>query len=193
QVRPAGPAMGSLGRCLARSLFRGQPGPSLPPGPRCYGSAPPELQEKTLVLVKPDAVQRRLVGDVIQRFERRGFKLVAMKLLQADQGLLDKHYQQLRQKPFYPALLTYMTSGPVVAMVWEGYNVVKSTRTMVGDTNSAAAAAGTIRGDFSMHVSRNVVHASDSVETAQREIGFWFQRDELVAWESGDRDFTYGP
>uniref|UniRef100_A0A8B9MZP8 Nucleoside diphosphate kinase n=1 Tax=Accipiter nisus TaxID=211598 RepID=A0A8B9MZP8_9AVES len=151
--------MGSLGRCLARSLLRGQPGPSRPPGPRCYGSAPPELQEKTLVLVKPDAVQRRLVGNVIQRFERRGFKLVAMKLLQ----------------------------------VWEGYNVVRSTRAMVGDTNSATAAAGTIRGDFSMHVSRNVVHASDSVETAQREIGFWFQQDELVAWESGDRDYTYGP
>ncbi|NXV82782.1 NDKM protein, partial [Atlantisia rogersi] len=193
QVRPAGPGMGSLGRCLARSLLRGQPGLSLPPGPRCYGSAPPELQEKTLVLVKPDAVQRQLVGNVIQRFEQRGFKLVAMKLLQADRGLLDKHYQQLRQKPFYPALLAYMTSGPLVAMVWEGYNVVRSTRAMVGDTNSAAAAAGTIRGDFSMHVSRNVVHASDSVETAQKEIGYWFQRDELVAWESGDRDYTYGP
>ncbi|NXP12859.1 NDKM protein, partial [Thinocorus orbignyianus] len=191
--RPAGPAMGSLGRCLARSLLRGQPCLSRPPGPRCYGSVPPELQEKTLVLVKPDAVQRRLVGHVIQRFERRGFKLVAMKLLQADQGLLDKHYQQLRQKPFYPALLAYMTSGPLVAMVWEGYNVVRSTRAMVGDTNSATAAAGTIRGDFSMHVSRNVVHASDSVETAQREIGFWFQQDELVAWESGDQDYTYGP
>ncbi|NXJ69990.1 NDKM protein, partial [Rostratula benghalensis] len=193
QVRPDGPVMGSLGRCLARSLLRGQPGLSRPPGRRCYGSAPPELQEKTLVLVKPDAVQRRLVGHVIQRFERRGFKLVAMKLLQADQGLLDKHYQQLRQKPFYPALLAYMTSGPLVAMVWEGYNVVRSTRAMVGDTNSATAAAGTIRGDFSMHVSRNVVHASDSVETAQREIGFWFQQDELVAWESGDQDYTYGP
>ncbi|NXS52372.1 NDKM protein, partial [Brachypteracias leptosomus] len=217
QLRPTGPAMGSLGRCLARSLLRGQPGLSCLPEPRCYGSAPPELQEKTLVLVKPDAVQRRLVGNVIQRFERRGFKLVAMKLLQADQGLLDKHYQQLRQKPFYPALLAYMTSGPLVAMVrgrdgrlgcpkgiqgvqmspvlqvWEGYNVVRSTRTMVGDTNSAMAAAGTIRGDFSMHVSRNVVHASDSVETAQREIGFWFQRDELVVWESGDQDYTYGP
>uniref|UniRef100_A0A663FEH4 Nucleoside diphosphate kinase n=2 Tax=Aquila chrysaetos chrysaetos TaxID=223781 RepID=A0A663FEH4_AQUCH len=161
--------------------------------PRHGDTAPPELQEKTLVLVKPDAVQRRLVGNVIQRFERRGFKLVAMKLLQADQGLLDKHYQQLRQKPFYPALLAYMTSGPLVAMVWEGYNVVRSTRAMVGDTDSATAAAGTIRGDFSMHVSRNVVHASDSVETAQREIGFWFQQDELVAWESGDQDYTYGP
>ncbi|XP_065539811.1 nucleoside diphosphate kinase, mitochondrial isoform X2 [Lathamus discolor] len=159
QVRPAGPAMGSLGRCLSRGLLRGQLGQSRSPGPRCYGSAPPELQEKTLVLVKPDAVQRRLVGTVIQRFERRGFKLVAMKLLQ----------------------------------VWEGYNVVRSTRAMVGDTDSATAAAGTIRGDLSMHVSRNVVHASDSVETAQREISFWFQRDELVAWESGDRDYTYGP
>ncbi|NWX16726.1 NDKM protein, partial [Aegotheles bennettii] len=155
----------------------------------CPITAPPELQEKTLVLVKPDAVQRRLVGNVIQRFERRGFKLVALKLLQADRGLLDKHYQQLQQKPFYPELLAYMTSGPLVAMVWEGYNVVRSTRAMVGATDSVAAAAGTIRGDFSM----NVVHASDSVETAQREIGFWFQRDELVAWDSGDRDYTYGP
>ncbi|XP_061848840.1 nucleoside diphosphate kinase, mitochondrial-like isoform X2 [Colius striatus] len=145
--------MGSLVRCVVRSLLRGQP------GPRRFGSAPPELREQTLVLVKPDAVQRRLVGSVIQRFERRGFKLVAMKLLQ----------------------------------VWEGYNVVRSTRAMVGDTNSAAAAAGTIRGDFSMHVSRNVVHASDSLETAQREIGFWFQRDELVTWESGDSAYTYGP
>ncbi|NWU14548.1 NDKM protein, partial [Cephalopterus ornatus] len=182
------PAMGFLGRCLARSLPRGQPGLS-PPGPRCYGSAPPELREKTLVLAKPDAVQRRLVGNIIQRFERRGFKLVAMKLLQVDQGLVDRHYQELRHKPFYPALVTYMTSGPVVAMVWEGYNVVRSTRAMVGDTDSV----GTIRGDLSVHISRNVVHASDSVETAQREIGFWFQQDELVDWESRDRDHTYGP
>ncbi|XP_031451218.1 nucleoside diphosphate kinase, mitochondrial-like [Phasianus colchicus] len=214
--------MGSLGRCLARGLLRGQPGIRLPFGPpRCYGSAPPELREQTLVLVKPDAVQRRLVGDVIGRFERRGFKLVAMKLLQvpalqergggvhgppspgcpcitlwccqADRGLLDRHYQHLKQKPFYPALLAYMTSGPLVAMVWEGYNVVRSTRAMVGDTDSAQAAAGTIRGDLSMHVSRNVVHASDSVETASREIGFWFQQNELVAWESGDSQYTYGP
>ncbi|NXY62616.1 NDKM protein, partial [Callaeas wilsoni] len=208
--RPAGAAMGSLGRCLARSLPRGQPGLS-PPGPRCYGSAPPALQEKTLVVAKPDAVQRRLLGDIIQRFERRGFKLVAMKLLQADRRLVDRHYEQLRLKPFYPALVAYMTSGPVVAMVrgqhggpggpggcggsavpvpqvWEGYNVVRYTRAMVGDSG----AVGTIRGDLSVHITRNVVHASDSVETAQREIGFWFQRDELVAWESRDRDNIYG-
>ncbi|XP_075623268.1 nucleoside diphosphate kinase, mitochondrial isoform X2 [Balearica regulorum gibbericeps] len=114
--RDAGPcrAMGGSDarpRCPTVPRVTVMPDPALRPL-----TAPPELQEKTLVLVKPDAVQRRLVGNVIQRFERRGFKLVAMKLLQADQGLLDKHYQQLRQKPFYPALLAYMTSGPLVAM-----------------------------------------------------------------------------
>uniref|UniRef100_A0A803Y269 Nucleoside diphosphate kinase n=1 Tax=Meleagris gallopavo TaxID=9103 RepID=A0A803Y269_MELGA len=137
--------------------------------------APPELREQTLVLVKPDAVQRRLVGDVIGRFERRGFKLVAMKLLQV------------------PVLTYSRTQLFPIPQVWEGYNVVRSTRAMVGDTDSAQAAAGTIRGDLSMHVSRNVVHASDSVETASREIGFWFQQNELVAWESGDSQYTYGP
>ncbi|NXT61568.1 NDKM protein, partial [Chaetops frenatus] len=210
RVRPAGTAMDSLRRCLARSLPRGQPGLS-PTGPRCFGSAPPALQEKTLVVAKPDALQRRLLGDIIQRFERRGFKLVAMKLLQVDRRLVDQHYEQLRLKPFYPALVAYMTSGPVVAMVrgqpggpggrgsrggsavavpqvWEGYNVVRCTRAMVGDSS----AVGTIRGDLSVHIARNVVHASDSVETAQREIGFWFQRDELVAWDSRDRDNVYG-
>ncbi|NWZ69595.1 NDKM protein, partial [Acrocephalus arundinaceus] len=210
RVRPAGATMGSLWRCLARSLPRGQPGLS-PHGPRCYGSAPPALQEKTLVVAKPDAVQRRLLGDIIQRFERRGFKLVAMKLLLVDRRLVDQHYEQLRLKPFYPALVTYMTSGPVVAMVrgqlgglggrggagdsavavpqvWEGYNVVRCTWAMAGDSS----AVGTIRGDLSVHITRNVVHASESVETAQREIGFWFQRDELVAWDSRDRDNIYG-
>ncbi|XP_068885982.1 nucleoside diphosphate kinase, mitochondrial-like isoform X2 [Aphelocoma coerulescens] len=173
--------MGSLGRCLVRSLPRGRPGLS-PPGSRCYGSAPPALQEKTLVVAKPDAVQRRLLGDIIQRFERRGFKLVAMKLLQADRRLVEQHYEQLRLKPFYPALVAYMTSGPVVAMVWEGYNAVRCARAMVGDSG----AVGTIRGDLSVHIT------SDSVEMAQREIGFWFQRDELVAWDSRDRDNIYG-
>ncbi|NXR91633.1 NDKM protein, partial [Hypocryptadius cinnamomeus] len=187
RLRPAGAAMGSPGRCLARSLPRGQPGLS-PAGPRCYGSAPAALQERTLLVAKPDAVRRRLLGDIIQRFERRGFKLVAMKLLQADRRLVEQHYEQLRLKPFYPALVAYMTSGPVVAMVWEGYDVVRCTRAMVGDSS----AVGTIRGDLSVHITRNVVHASDSVETAQREIGSWFQRDELVAWDSRDRDNIYG-
>ncbi|NWQ80896.1 NDKM protein, partial [Columbina picui] len=186
QVRPA---MGSLGRRLARSLLRGQPGLSLPPGPRCYGSGEtrPRPDPRPLPSGPGGAMRQCQCGHW------PGVPTVTPHCHQADQGLLDKHYQQLRQKPFYPALLAYMTSGPLVAMVWEGYNVVRSTRAMVGDTDSAVAAAGTIRGDFSMHVSRNVVHASDSVETAQREIGFWFQRNELVAWESGDRDYTWGP
>ncbi|NXF01144.1 NDKM protein, partial [Smithornis capensis] len=179
----AGPAMGFLGRCLARSLPRGQPGLS-PPGPRCYGSVPPVLQEKTLVLAKPDALQRRLVGNIIQRFERRGFKLVAMKLLQVPVPA-----GNAAPRPAGGCREGNVGEGSVpVPQVWEGYNVVRCTRAMVGDTESV----GTIRGDLSVHISRNVVHASDSVETAQREIGFWFQRNELVHWESRDRDHTYG-
>ncbi|XP_007499256.1 nucleoside diphosphate kinase, mitochondrial [Monodelphis domestica] len=139
-------------------------------------------QERTLIAVKPDGVQRRLVGDVIRRFERRGFKLVGMKLLQAPEKVLAEHYHDLKKKPFYPNLIKYMSSGPVVAMVWEGYNVVRTSRAMVGNTDSADAAPGTIRGDFSVHISRNVVHASDSVEVAQREISLWFHSSELVDW-----------
>ncbi|NXK66249.1 NDKM protein, partial [Sylvietta virens] len=195
RVRPAGAAMGSLGRCLARSFPRGQPGLS-PSGPRCYGSAPPALQEKTLVVAKPDAVQRRLLGDIIQRFERRGFKLVAMKLLQVDRRLVDQHYEQLRLKPFYPALVTYMTSGPVVAMVRGQFGAPwgPSGGTSACTSPGRAAGGGTPRVALSPSLSphRNVVHASDSVETAQREIGFWFQRDELVTWDSRDRDNIYG-
>ncbi|XP_055264989.1 nucleoside diphosphate kinase, mitochondrial isoform X1 [Moschus berezovskii] len=143
---------------------------------------PSWTRERTLVAVKPDGVQRRLVGDVIQRFERRGFKLVGMKMLQAPERILAEHYHDLQRKPFYPALISYMSSGPVVAMVWEGPNVVCTSRAMIGHTNSAKAAPGTIRGDFSTHVSRNVIHASDSVEGAQREIQLWFQSSELVDW-----------
>lgn len=131
------------------------------------------------------------MGDVIKRFEKRGFKLVGLKLLQANEGILGEHYHHLRQKPFYHDLLQYMTSGPVVAMVWEGYNVVKSSRSMVGETNPTEAKPGTVRGDFSVHVSRNVVHASDSVETAQREIGLWFRHDELVDWDCYDHKVMY--
>ncbi|KAF6271630.1 NME/NM23 nucleoside diphosphate kinase 4 [Rhinolophus ferrumequinum] len=149
-------------------------------------------RERTLVAVKPDGVQRRLVGDVIQRFERRGFKLVGMKMLQVPESVLAEHYHDLQRKPFYPALISYMSSGPVVAMVWEGPNVVCTSRAMIGHTDSAAAAPGTIRGDFSVHISRNVIHASDSVEGAQREIQLWFQSSELVDWaDEGHRSSLY--
>uniref|UniRef100_A0A8C0QXT9 Nucleoside diphosphate kinase n=1 Tax=Canis lupus dingo TaxID=286419 RepID=A0A8C0QXT9_CANLU len=179
---------GVLGRAALPGLLRGPraPGPCLlarsnsGEWPATRGSS--WTRERTLVAVKPDGVQRRLVGDVIQRFERRGFKLVGMKMLQAPERVLAEHYHDLQRKPFYPSLISYMTSGPVVAMVWEGPNVVCSSRTMIGHTDSAEAAPGTIRGDFSVHISRNIIHASDSVEGARREIQLWFQSSELVDW-----------
>ncbi|XP_056117710.1 nucleoside diphosphate kinase A-like [Rhinichthys klamathensis goyatoka] len=149
------------------------------------------IKERTLVAVKPDGVQRRLIGDVIKRFEQRGFRLVGLKMLQASDKLLAQHYISLRKKPFYSSLLYYMTSGPVVAMVWEGHNVVRSSRMLVGDTNPADASPGTIRGDFSVHISRNVVHASDSVEGAEREISLWFDCSELIDWEGCDHKNIY--
>ncbi|XP_028842709.1 nucleoside diphosphate kinase-like [Denticeps clupeoides] len=185
-----------LHKCLLRTV--------LPLGPRALPRIPyeraralsstsniPGVRERTLVAVKPDGVQRRLVGQIIQRFETRGFKLVGLKMLQASEDLLAQHYASLNRKPFYPSLLRYMNSGPVVAMVWEGHNVVKSTRMLVGDTNPAEAKPGTIRGDFSIHISRNIIHASDSVEVAQAEIALWFRRSELMEWECCDHGSVY--
>uniref|UniRef100_A0A8I3PDF4 Nucleoside diphosphate kinase n=1 Tax=Canis lupus familiaris TaxID=9615 RepID=A0A8I3PDF4_CANLF len=178
----AGVMGGVLGRASLPGLLSGPwaPGPSLLAHPNSGGSS--WTRERTLVAVKPDGVQRRLVGDVIQRFERRGFKLVGMKMLQAPERVLAEHHHDLQRKPFYPPLISYMTSGPVVAMVWEGPSVVCSSRTMIGHTDSAEATPGTIRGDFSIHISRNIIHASDSVEGARREIQLWFQSSELVDW-----------
>ncbi|KAM4716699.1 nucleoside diphosphate kinase, mitochondrial [Anableps anableps] len=153
-------------------------------------SSLPDVRERTLIAIKPDGVQRRLVGQIIQRFEQRGFKLVGLKMLQASQDVLSEHYCDLRTKPFYNNLLHYMTSGPLVVMVWEGHNVVQTSRTMVGNTNPAEAQAGTVRGDFSIHVSRNVIHASDSVEGAQKEIQLWFQAKDLLDWNCWDQTTT---
>ncbi|KAK2499250.1 hypothetical protein MC885_019918 [Smutsia gigantea] len=173
--------MGILaGRAALRGLLLGRGAPDVLARPNSGG--PSRTLERTLVAVKPDGVQRRLVGDVIQRFERRGFRLVGIKMLQVPECVLAEHYHDLQGKPFYPALISYMSSGPVVAMVWEGPNVVCTSRAMIGHTDSAEAAPGTIRGDLSVHISRNVIHASDSVEGAKREILLWFQSDELVHW-----------
>lgn len=158
-------------------------------GSRLYSSAP-SAKERTFIAVKPDGIQRRLVGQIIQRFERRGFKLVGLKLMQASEDLLSQHYCHLVKKPFYPDLVEYLTSGPVVAMVWEGHNIVQTSRVMVGHTNPAEAHAGTIRADFSYHVSRNVVHASDSPEGAQREIKLWFGGQDLLNWKCIDENIT---
>ncbi|XP_078096948.1 nucleoside diphosphate kinase 3 [Mustelus asterias] len=140
------------------------------------------IHERTFIAIKPDGVQRRLVGEIIRRFERKGFKLVGMKLMQASENLLRDHYIDLKDRPFYNGLVKYMSSGPLVAMVWQGLDVVKVTRAMLGETNPADSAPGTIRGDFCVEVGRNVIHGSDSVESATREISLWFYPEELTCW-----------
>ncbi|XP_068434738.1 nucleoside diphosphate kinase, mitochondrial [Clinocottus analis] len=176
-------------KSLLSAAFTALPGGDAAAGRRSQATIP-DIRERTLIAVKPDGVQRRLVGQIMQRFEQRGFKLVGLKMLQVSDDLLSQHYSELRTKPFYPRLLHYMTSGPVVVMVWEGHKVVQTSRMMVGHTNPAEAQAGTVRGDFSFHVSRNVVHASDSLEGAQREIQLWFQKKELLSWDSCDQTVT---
>ncbi|KDN39316.1 NDK-domain-containing protein [Tilletiaria anomala UBC 951] len=130
--------------------------------------------EQTYIMIKPDGVQRALVGEIIGRFEKRGYKLVAMKLVHAGTDLLEQHYGDLKGKSFFPGLVKYMASGPVVAMVWEGKDVVKQGRVLLGATNPLASAPGTIRGDFAIDVGRNICHGSDSVENAKKEIALWF-------------------
>ncbi|KAJ8078539.1 nucleoside diphosphate kinase Ndk1 [Marasmius tenuissimus] len=130
--------------------------------------------EQTYIMVKPDGVQRNLVGKIIQRFEDRGFKIVALKMVTATTEHLEKHYADLKGKPFFPGLIKYMASGPVVGIVFEGYDAVATGRTMLGATNPLQSAPGTIRGDFCLNVGRNICHGSDTVENAKKEIALWF-------------------
>lgn len=139
--------------------------------------------DRTFVMVKPDGVQRGLVGEVITRFERRGFKLVALKLLQMDGGLAERHYEEHRGKPFFEELVRYITSGPVAAMVLEGKEVVTTVREMMGATQPTKAQPGTIRGTYGVDVGRNIVHGSDSAASAAREIGLFFTDGELIGYE----------
>nr|3VVT_A Chain A, Nucleoside diphosphate kinase [synthetic construct]3VVT_B Chain B, Nucleoside diphosphate kinase [synthetic construct] len=138
--------------------------------------------ERTFVMIKPDGVQRGLIGEIISRFERKGLKIVAMKMMRISREMAEKHYAEHREKPFFSALVDYITSGPVVAMVLEGKNAVEVVRKMVGATNPKEAAPGTIRGDFGLDVGKNVIHASDSPESAEREISLFFKDEELVEW-----------
>ncbi|KAK5805294.1 hypothetical protein PVK06_032947 [Gossypium arboreum] len=130
-----------------------------------------EQVEQTYIMVKPDGVQRGLVGEIISRFERKGFKLTGLKLFQCPKELAEEHYKDLKTKSFYPALIDYITSGPVVCMVWEGVGVVASARKLIGSTNPLQAEPGTIRGDLAVQTGRNVVHGSDSPENGKRETG----------------------
>lgn len=139
--------------------------------------------EKTFVILKPDAVQRLLVGQIISRFEQHGLKLVAMKFLQVSTELAQEHYAVHKERPFYKDLIDYITASPVVALVVEGPNAIKMVRNMVGATNPLEAASGTIRGDFGMEIGRNLVHASDGEETAKTEIALWFGEENLVAYQ----------
>ncbi|WP_448379839.1 nucleoside-diphosphate kinase [Gloeomargarita sp.] len=139
--------------------------------------------ERTFVAIKPDGVQRGLVGEIIRRFEAKGFTLVGLKLLRVSRELAEKHYDVHRERPFFPGLVAFITSGPLVAMVWEGDGVVAAARKMIGATNPLSAEPGTIRGDFGISIGRNLIHASDAIETAQREISLWFSNDELVSWQ----------
>jgi nucleoside-diphosphate kinase len=140
------------------------------------------MAERTFVLLKPDAVQRALVGEIIARFERRGLRLVAMKMLRVTRSLAETYYAEHKGKPFFEPLMAYITAGPVVAMVLEGDGAVAAVRKMMGKTNSAEAEPGTIRGDFALTIGRNIIHGSDSTESAKREIPLFFKGDEIHAY-----------
>lgn len=141
------------------------------------------MVERTLILVKPDGVQRGLVGEVISRFERRGLKIVGMKFMRATEAILEKHYAEHYGKDFYTGLVNYILSGPIVAMVLEGDNAIEACRTTIGDTKAHKAPAGTIRGDLAIHVSRNLVHGSANADDAAREIPIWFSDADLVSYQ----------
>jgi nucleoside-diphosphate kinase len=150
------------------------------------------VMQRTLILLKPDCVHRRLVGAVIQRFEQKGLRLVAMKLVQASRALAEKHYAVHKGKPFYESLLNFLTAGPTVAMVWEGREAVAVTRTLMGPTDGTKAVPATIRGDFAISVQNNLVHGSDSAENAAAEIALWFNPAELIDYKPVDAAWVAG-
>ncbi|KAK4512785.1 GDP/GTP exchange factor for ARF [Mucor velutinosus] len=142
------------------------------------------FSERTFIAIKPDGVQRGLVGKIIQRFEERGYKLVGLKAIAPSKEMAEKHYDDLKERPFFAGLVKYISSGtPVVAMVWEGKDVIKQGRRMLGATDPLASEPGTIRGDYCISVGRNIIHGSDSFEAAEKEIGLWFGKaGELIDW-----------
>jgi len=147
--------------------------------------------ERTFVMVKPDGVQRGLIGEIISRLERKGLKIVAMKMMKIEKSLAKEHYAEHKEKPFFGDLISYITSGPVVAMVVEGKEAVSVVRTLVGQTNPREALPGTIRGDFGMDVGRNVIHASDSLKSADREINLFFKEEEILSYSKADEVWIY--
>eukprot|EP00741_Cyanophora_paradoxa_P008859 tig00001388_g8576.t1 len=147
--------------------------------------------ERTFIAIKPDGVQRGKVGAIISRFEEKGYKLVGMKALIPSKALAEEHYAALKEKPFFNDLVSFITSGPVIGMVWEGKGVVATGRKLIGATNPLASEPGTIRGDFGVDVGRNVIHGSDSVENGQREINLWFKSEEVFNWTPSTTSWIY--
>ncbi|USP73051.1 Nucleoside diphosphate kinase [Curvularia clavata] len=170
-----------------------------------------EQTKRSFIAVKPDGVQRGLIGPIITRFENRGFKLAGIKMVSPSKEHLEKHYEDLKEKPFFPGLISCtspqtqqtldfvtipnnfadMSSGPICAMVWEGRDAVKTGRSILGATNPLASAPGTIRGDYALDVGRNVCHGSDSVENGKKEIALWFKEGEVQSWKSAQHDWVY--
>ncbi|XP_064638066.1 nucleoside diphosphate kinase-like isoform X2 [Lineus longissimus] len=156
---------------------------------------PPDVpdpeRQKTFVMVKPDGVQRGLVGEVLKRFEVKGYKLRALKFVHAPLWICEEHYIEHRGRVFYPKLLKYIRSGPVVPMVFEGEKVVEAARKIIGETDPVNSNPGTIRGDFGLTVARNVIHGSDSIKSAEREIALWFEPAELIQWDLVHYEWLY--
>ncbi|MCM3738861.1 nucleoside-diphosphate kinase [Oceanobacillus luteolus] len=147
--------------------------------------------EKTFLMVKPDGVQRNLIGEIVSRFEKKGFRLAGAKLMQVSNELAEEHYGEHKERPFFGELVEFITSGPVFAMVWEGENVISTARNMMGKTNPSEAAPSTIRGDYGVTVGKNIIHGSDSPESAEREINLFFDEKELVSYEKVDTTWIY--
>ncbi len=139
--------------------------------------------ERTLIIVKPDGVQRGLTGEIIRRFEQRGLRIIGMKFMKVDRALAEKHYAVHRERPFFKSLVEYITSGPVLVMALEGTNAIAAARNTIGATKPHESTPGSIRGDFGVEIGRNLVHGSDSVENGQQEVALWFKPEELVQWQ----------
>jgi len=147
--------------------------------------------ERTLVLIKPDGIQRGLVGDIIARFEKKGLKMVGCKMMGLDEAILREHYAHIADKPFFPGVAKFMSSSPIIAMCWEGLEAVDAVRLITGVTKGRTADAGTIRGDLAMSVSCNVVHTSDSLESAKKEVARFFKPDEIYDYQKGEYEHVY--
>ena len=147
--------------------------------------------EKSLIIIKPDAIQRNLAGEVIRRFENKGLKIIGLKMMSLEDALLDEHYAHIKDKPFFPGIRDFMKSCPVIVMAVEGINAISAIRIIVGPTKAWEADAGTVRGDFSLSTQSNIVHASDSVENGEVEVKRFFQKDEIFEYKKIDTDFVY--